>query len=227
MRVPVTVSRPIRPQPLAGTAPKTSRVRTSRAHAVPGDVVASADVYDSPVAEARPTPLQRHAAFFDRNGDGKITLAETYQGCRALGFGRLVSGTLAWVINTGLGWPTSNSWWPTLEIDIANIQRGKHGSDTDIYDLNGNFDAAKFDAMFARYDGDGDGRLNKRELLARARGDRDLLDVVGQIASLGEFGLIYWLAAERGGIPKDALRKVYDGTLFYELERTRARHRVR
>lgn len=167
---------------------------------------------------AVPTALQRHVAFFDRNGDGIVSLRETYRGSRALGFGRPLSGLLAIVINGALGWVTAEPPRPTLRIRVAGIHRAKHGSDTDIYDQRGRFVLGALEDTFARYDRDGDGALSLRELWLRARGDRDIYDLVGQIASLAEFGLVYLIAAERGAISRDTFRAIYDGTLFYQVE---------
>ncbi|KAF1889955.1 hypothetical protein Lal_00025285 [Lupinus albus] len=58
---------------------------------------------------------------------------------RALGFGVLLSAFAANFINAGLsqitrpGKPPS----PLLPIEIQNIQKGKHGSDTGVYDTEG------------------------------------------------------------------------------------------
>jgi peroxygenase len=167
------------------------------------------------------TPLQKHAGFFDRNGDGKIRPIETYIGLRALGLGPASSFFFAGVINGALGWPTNALFLPTLTIDLANIQRGKHGSDTDVYDVNGNFDEAKFNRLFATWDKNHDGALDLGELAARTWGERDLFDFVGVIASGGEFGLLWVVANQGGKISKARMRGLYDGSLFYEIEASR------
>lgn len=167
------------------------------------------------------TPLQRHAAFFDRNGDGYITLSETYEGCRALGYGRLLSSFLAVSINAGLGWKTTRFPYPTLRIRLDRIHRGKHGSDTNAYNYQGQFDAQEFERIFKLYDRDGDDAFDFREMWNRARGQRDIYDVVGQVVSLFEFALTYAIAGEDGKLSKEALRAIYDGSLFYEVEAKR------
>jgi peroxygenase len=173
---------------------------------------------------ANATPLQKHALFFDRNGDGELTLLDTYRGSRALGFGRLLSGALALTINGALGWVTSDPIRPTLRITVAHIDRGKHGSDTDIYDRRGQFVPEEFEDIFRRFDRDRDGALSLYELLLRARCERDLFDIVGQAISIGEFLLTYVIAAENGKLDREALLGVYDGSLFYAVE---ARQRIR
>ncbi len=170
----------------------------------------------------RMTALQRHCAFFDRNGDGYITPKETYEGCRALGYGRTLSAALAASIHTALGWITARPPRPTLKVRLDRVHRGKHGSDTDVYDEDGQFVEERFARLFDRYDRNGDGALDRRELIARWRGDRDLYDFVGQVAAFFEGVLTYMIAAENGKITKDAMRALYDGTLFYEIEARRA-----
>lgn len=173
------------------------------------------------------TPLQKHVLFFDRDDDGTISLSDTYRGSRALGYGRLLSGVLALSINAALGWVTHSPPRPSLRIDVARIHRGKHGSDTDIYDERGYFVPEEFEKTFARYDRDGDGALSLSELWRRARGDRDIYDIVGQVASLAEFGLVYLIAAEDGKLSRETMRGIYDGSLFYAVEEMRRGPRPR
>ncbi|WP_437966269.1 caleosin family protein [Sorangium sp. So ce260] len=181
---------------------------------------ATGDAYGArPAALGDKTALEMHSAFFDRNHDGVITLRETYEGLRALGIGRALSASFALVINGVLGLPTSRSFVPTLSITLENIHRAKHASDTGVYDKDGRFDPQKFDELFSRWDKDRDGALNARELVARTLGDRDLLDVFGFLASAGEWAVLYALAGKGGKLTREQLRRMYDGTLFYELER--------
>ncbi|MGK3985169.1 caleosin family protein [Sorangium sp. So ce136] len=181
---------------------------------------ATRDAYGTqPAALGDRTALEMHSAFFDRNHDGIITLRETYEGLRAIGIGRVLSAWFALFINGVLGLPTSRSFVPTFSITLENIHRGKHASDTGVYDKDGRFDPAKFDELFSRWDKDRDGALNVRELVARTLGDRDLLDVFGFLASAGEWTVLYALAGKGGKLTREQLRRMYDGTLFYELER--------
>src|SRR5688500_3855492 len=73
------------------------------------------------------SPLQRHVSYFDPAGTGKVRWGQTYHGLRDLGVGRFWSAVLTTIINVALGRVTGGGW---LTIDIANIQRGKHDSDT-------------------------------------------------------------------------------------------------
>ncbi|AUX47274.1 uncharacterized protein SOCE26_087920 [Sorangium cellulosum] len=181
---------------------------------------ATEDVYGSrPAALGEMTALEKHSAFFDRNHDGIITLRETYEGLRAIGIGRVLSAWFALFINGVLGTTTSRSFIPTLSITLENVHRGKHASDTGVYDKDGRFNPERFEELFSRWDKDRDGALNARELVARTLGDRDMLDVFGFLASAGEWTVLYALAGRGGKLTREQLRRMYDGTLFYELER--------
>ena len=170
------------------------------------------------------TALQKHSLFFDRNGDGEISLLETYQGSRAIGFGRVLSGLLAAAINVPLALATTGLWPPTLRIDVSRIHRGKHGSDTDIYNELGYFVPEEFEETFRRFDRDRDGALSLYDLVLLARCNRDLFDIFGQVFSVGELLLVYYLAAEQGKVSREALLASYDGSLFYALEEWLRRH---
>jgi peroxygenase len=163
------------------------------------------------------TPLQQHVAFFDRNGDGIITPRETYEGCRAIGCNRLVAATAAALINGTMGWPTARRLLPTFNIRVAHIERAMHGSDTRLYDEHGHFDADAFAKLFDEYDRDGDGYWSLSEFLARARAQRNVMDLFGQTASVLEFAVLYYLVGRDGRLSRDDLRKCYDGSLFTEL----------
>jgi peroxygenase len=65
---------------------------------------------------------------------------------------------------------------PSLTVDANQIEAGKHGSDTGIFDESGFFVQGRFDRLFARYDGDGDGALDSEGLARLFEGNRtDLL----------------------------------------------------
>ena len=163
------------------------------------------------------TALQKHVDFFDTDGDGKITLLETYQGLRRLGLGAARSALFGGVINAALGSSTSRA--PSLTVDASHIDAGKHASDTGVYDENGRFVQRSFDRLFARYDEDGDGALDRKELSRLFEESRT--DIVGHLGSMAEFGLLLCLAGEdrkgRKVITRQRLGRFYDGSLFYQL----------
>ena len=170
------------------------------------------------------TALQKHVDFFDTDSDGKITLLDTYQGLRRLGLGALRSALFGGVINAALGPSTSRA--PSLTIDANHIEAGKHGSDTGVYDESGLFVQARFDRLFDRYDGDGDGALDSEDLARLFEGNRT--DLVGHLGSMAEFRLLLSLAGEdrkgRKVLTRRRLEEFYDGSLFHQLaDEVRAR----
>lgn len=174
-------------------------------------------------AQPRGTPLEQHVAFFDADGDGIITVGETYRGCRAIGAGRLVSAAAAALINGTMAWPSARGFWPTTKIRVRGIHRAMHGSDTRTYDETGGFDAASFDAMFSRYDRDGDDAWSLAEFARRTWAQRATADVFGMTATVLEFGMMYYLVGDNGRLRREDLRRAYDGSLFYALAAERQR----
>jgi peroxygenase len=165
------------------------------------------------------TALQRHVAFFDWNGDGFITVLEDYRGLRALGIDPVLASGFATAINGALATPSRG--FPSLTIDLRRIATGIHGSDSGIYDDDGNFVPEAFERLFREWDLDGTGGLDPGELVARAVEDADLFDVFGVVASGAEFGLLFVVAAEDGELSRARMRSFYDGTLFYVLAEER------
>lgn len=192
----------------------TARGRAAKKAARPRD--------PAPAPESEPnsgsrTALQKHVDFFDTNHDGRITLAETYAGLRRLGVGILRSATFASVIHGALGPATSRAL--TLTIDTARIHFARHGSDTSVYDRNGRFSPARFQALFRRHDPEGEGALGGPELSRMF--SRNRTDLLGHLGSRAEFGLLLELAGEeRAGrrvLTRERLGHFYNGSLFYTL----------
>jgi peroxygenase len=165
------------------------------------------------------TPLQRHLAFFDANADSKVTVAETYRGLRLLNLAPPLALPAAIGINGAMA--TATAGYPSLTLRIPSIEAGIHGSDSGIYDDNGEFDPERFEAWFTTWDKDQDGGLNLKELAQRLYKEQDLFDVFGIMASGGEFGALYLLAAQDGKVSKERLMALYQGTLFYDLAHER------
>lgn len=168
------------------------------------------------------TPLQRHVDFFDRNHDHTITLGETYSGLRALGMGAVGASFGAVFINGGLGSKTGGSL-AKLTVKPDNIAAAKHDSDSDVYDDKGEFNAAKFNEMFAKWDTDKDGALSGEEFTAMRTHNKE--STAGAIGSKAEFGLLTSLAGtpvKVGGkeiktISREQMVQFYNGSLFYHL----------
>ena len=178
---------------------------------------------ERPASEPRLSALQKHVMFFDRDGDGKIGLSESYEGFRALGFDSVRSGAFSFAINTALGVSTGAPWYAPLTVNVANIASAKHASDTDIYDDKGEFDPAKFEELFATYDTDGDDALSAAEFEVFYARNKE--DSVGSLASTFEFGLLLEIAGDKRVIDgqvmdvvtRQTMERFYDGTLFFDI----------
>ena len=174
-------------------------------------------------APAKLTALQKHVMFFDQDGDGKITVGETFDGLRELGFGYTRSSAFAFAINAGLGVATGAPWYAPLTVDIENIAKGKHDSDTDIYDVDGRFNAQKFEDLFAIYDTDSDNALSAEEFEIFYMRNKE--DEASSLVSTFEFGLLIELAGEprvidgkeTSVVTRETMARFYDGSLFYDL----------
>jgi Caleosin related protein len=188
--------------------------RTLRARSRPGD-----------------TTLQRHASFFDDNGDRAIDVAECTRGLKALGLPFGVAEVAALAIVAPLSIQTRGSVL-ALSIDIENIQKGKHDSDTGILDKRGRFNVRRFEKVFgacSTVDGNGDKAFTASELTKMIIANRETL--LGALVSTVEWQTLLLLAADtkavEGGkavpaLSVASLKAFYDGTLFYKIAKARA-----
>lgn len=197
---------------------RTPALQTEVEHVKGSQQEITKDERGLPQEEKKLTELQTHSAFFDRNGDGKITIGETYSGFRAIGFNMFTSFVMALILNFGLAWPTSDHWWPTSTIYLKNIHRSNHGSDSGAYTEDGEFNERKFNEVFDRYDRDHDGYWTWQDSMERLKVQRKAFDFFGWTASFLEWSVTMWLCSENGKLSKETLKGVYDGSLFYKLE---------
>ncbi|MCO5558809.1 hypothetical protein L7F22_012396 [Adiantum nelumboides] len=168
------------------------------------------------------TVLQQHVEFFDRNKDDIIYPWETFSGFRAVGFGYIISFLGMCFINISMSYATQPNIIPSpfFSIYIRNIHKAMHGSDTGVYDHEGRFIPAKFEEIFLKYARTFPDRLTFGELLDMTEVLRDAYDLFGWVANKLEWGITYWLVKDENGYaPKEAVRGVYDGSIFYYLER--------
>ncbi|KAK1683490.1 hypothetical protein QYE76_044338 [Lolium multiflorum] len=88
---------------------------------------------------ANMTALQEHVSFFDRNKDGIITPAETFEGFVAIGCEIAFSTAAATAIHTALAFKTTPAGAPLpyINIYVENIHKAIHGGDTGVYDAKG------------------------------------------------------------------------------------------
>jgi len=189
-----------------------------------------------PMRRERPE-LQRHADYFDPEGTGYVRVSQTYRGLRDLGVSRPWSALLSAIINGALGYVTQRK--VTLTIAIEHIARGKHASDTGIFDENGRFVPARFDALFASAAPDERGAEEADEgaAVASMLTRQELRDFMhadgpqgffGDLFSAAEAKLFFCVASDAkkkvGGEMVDAitrrrLRSFYRGDLLPALRR--------
>ncbi len=177
------------------------------------------------------TTLQRHASFFDDDGDRGIGLAECARGLRALGLPIGVAEVAAFAIVVPLSLQTRGSLL-AMSIDIDNIHKGKHDGDTGILDSRGRFVARRFEKEFgarSTVDRNGDKAFTATELTRMIHANYQTL--AGYLAATAEWRLLLALGADtvavEGGKTVPALsvarmRSFFDGTLFYKLAREKA-----
>ncbi|MGE0492330.1 MAG: caleosin family protein [Vulcanimicrobiota bacterium] len=168
------------------------------------------------------TGLEKHVDFFDRDGDGDIQIPETYQGLRAMHMAAPKAALVATVINGALGPATGAPWYSPTTIITDNIHLGKHGSDTGIYDTQGQVVPERVDQMFNANDLDKNNALDAGEiehLLAGNKTDS------GQAGARAEFEMLLELAGQPtqvdgqtvNALSRERFHQLYDGSLFYHL----------
>jgi hypothetical protein len=184
-------------------------------------------------ARSRPgdTTMQRHASFFDDDGDRGVDVAECARGLKALGvpFGMAEAAALAIVVPLSI--QTRGSLL-ALNVDIEKIQKGKHDSDTGILDKRGRFNTRRFEKVFgacSTVDTNGDKAFTATELTKMISANRETL--LGSLVSTVEWQVLLALAADTKAVecgksvPALSVARVksfYDGTLFYRLAKARA-----
>ncbi len=177
------------------------------------------------------TPLERHAAFFDPEGTGTISMGQTYAGMKRLGVPLWLRILLTPVINGFLG-PLTN--FPSLRIRVSNVAGGKHPWDSGTFDDAGGFDATAFEAIFAG----GVDCVTAAEMNAVVTGRGNRRTSMGAIAGLlghwfsqREIAVLFRVAAdttktvagrEVPAMSRRRLAAFYDGSLFEELARAAA-----
>ncbi|CAK9172260.1 unnamed protein product [Ilex paraguariensis] len=169
--------------------------------------------------------LQKHVMFFDRNNDGIVYPWETFRGFRAIGCGILLSTTAAIFINVGLSRKTRPGKFPSLlfPIEVKNIHKAKHGSDSGVYDTEGRFVPSKFEEIFSKHAHTNSNFLTSDELMAMLKANRVPKDFAGWLASYTEWKILYILCKDKNGLlHKDTIRGVYDGSLFEKMAKEKA-----
>ncbi|XP_010917509.2 probable peroxygenase 5 [Elaeis guineensis] len=167
------------------------------------------------------TALQKHVSFFDRDKDGVIYPIETFQGFRAIGCSIPLSTVSAPLIHAFLSPKTNNGSIPAIKLPIivANIAKGKHGSDSGAYDTDGKFVPEKFEEIFQKHAHAHPDALTSDELKEMLKANQQPGDLPGSFASRTEWEILFSLVKDKDGLlQKETLRSVFDGSLFYKLE---------
>ncbi|PJF19182.1 hypothetical protein PSACC_01020 [Paramicrosporidium saccamoebae] len=178
------------------------------------------------VAPEKMTPLQKHCAFFDRNGDGLIMPWETYEGFRILGYNLLLSLFGTFLVHFFFSYWTLDTWIPDpfFAIVLRNVDRLKHGSDTEVYEHDGTIKPIQGDAvatMLGRFDGDGKGGMDFMEMIWMTQRKWDVLDFFGWWAAKFEW-IFMWILSQKNGVMSwDDIKGQYDGSLFKDIEAKR------
>ncbi|KAH8500589.1 hypothetical protein H0E87_015722 [Populus deltoides] len=168
--------------------------------------------------------LQKHVFFFDRNQDGIVYPWETFQGFRAIGCGILLSTASALLINIALSQKTRPGKFPSplFPIEVKNIHRTKHGSDSGVYDSEGRFVPGKFEEIFSKHARSHPNSLTADELMGMLKANREPKDFRGWVASYTEWKILYDLCKDKNGLlHEDTIRAAYDGSLFEHMEKER------
>ncbi|XP_021750270.1 probable peroxygenase 5 [Chenopodium quinoa] len=168
--------------------------------------------------------LMKHAAFFDRNHDGFVYPWETFNGMRAIGCGLFISTAAAIVVNMSLSQKTRPGKFPSLlfPIEVKNIAKAKHGSDTGVYDTQGRFVESKFEDIFKTHARENSSALTSKELSEMLKANRESKNIGGWFGAFVEWKILFSLCKDKDGLmQKDKVRGVYDGSIFEKLEMDR------
>ncbi|OAA32318.1 Caleosin [Moelleriella libera RCEF 2490] len=96
-------------------------------------------------------------------------------------------------------------------------QHQTHGSDTGAYDNEGRFLPQKFEDVFSKYN-EGQDYLTIWNIWDLLKGQRLVADPVGWAGAFFEWCATYYMVwPEDGKLRKEDIRRLYDGSLFYDL----------
>ncbi|GAA5962312.1 hypothetical protein JCM8115_004292 [Rhodotorula mucilaginosa] len=168
-------------------------------------------------AHSRQSVLQQHCAWWDPDGDGIIWPWDVFFGFHQLGYALPWCILAVCIISPSFSWFTSESWipHPLFPVNIKNIHRAKHGSDTATYDTEGRFVPARFEAIFSKFDHNNKGGVTFFEALQMIHRNRNILDFPGWVGEFFEWFATYLLIWPADGIlRKEDIRVVYDGSVF-------------
>lgn len=173
---------------------------------------------DGAEPRTKQTVLQQHVEFFDYDKDGVIWPWDTSRGFRDIGYNPLIAFLAPFFIHTGMSLATQEGF-PNLllPIYIKNIHKCKHGSDSGVYDHEGRYIPQNFEMLLTKFDKDDKGGLTYKELMEMTSENSNVYDWFGRLASFLEWSITYaGFKDENGVLPREAIRKQYNGSLFHE-----------
>ncbi|THG15621.1 hypothetical protein TEA_027350 [Camellia sinensis var. sinensis] len=111
-------------------------------------------------------------------------------------------------------------------IEVKNIHKAKHGSDSGVYDTEGRFVPSKFEEIFSKHARKNANALTSDELMGMQKANRVPKDHKGWLASYTEWKILYVLCKDKNGLlQKETIRAVYDGSLFEQMAKEKASSR--
>jgi peroxygenase len=169
------------------------------------------------------TALRRHTMFFDRNGDGLVTIDDVATMLRLLGcsdaYARInaIGGMLARTTSSGL---------LSCDVVVQHAHRGTFrcphlSGETRIFDRHGRFDPDRFDEVLARYGRSGVDGLTESDITAMIA-DISIPGTITRSSSSLAFRLLMTIAGEPGPegelmLTRARLRAFYEGDLLPAL----------
>lgn len=162
--------------------------------------------------------LQRHLTVLDEDGDGKVSMRESYRTLRAMSFGRLKAAIIAGASQVALVVSTGRVGLFSFAVNAG--PKGLHRT-VDSGAMDPQQDIAKKIDEFMAEDLDHDGWIDMKDVgrlidrRARMSGKNRLATALVKAANMGEFAALFGL---RGGrMNREDLRDFYAGSLFFGL----------
>lgn len=176
--------------------------------------------------------LRKHCEFFDLDKDGILTPLHTFQAFYSLLQYNLFMSLLGTaLVHIFFSYATQPTWFPDpfFSIHLNAIQRCRHGSDSGIYDINGNFDANRFMAITSLFCkatpgwmfGDAGAAnvmaVNFWDGFRMTEAFRETFDFFGWIAAKIEWFFLFALVSKHGWVRVEDIKSMYDGSLFERI----------
>lgn len=170
----------------------------------------------------RATALQKHVMYWDFDKDGVIYPGDTFKGFRQVGFNRIVSALSTMVIHSSFSWASGGFPDFAFPIYIENMNRTNHGSDTQVYNPEGEINHESADRILKKYDPQGRGGLYWEDIQRMVADNRNVNDVFGWTADQLEWWAFHVIAHDDNGfVSKEKIMAQYDGSLWELLAKER------